>query len=992
MGGLFGKTSTATTTTAVSDLSVQTSTLGKTVALLWGTNRVTGNLIWYGDFASHAQSSSSSSGGKGGGGSSGASSYTYTCSFAMGLCEGPIQSFGTVFAGKETGTMSSYGLTGMAGNTPQTPWTYLQSAYPSKALGYSGLCYAAAANYDLDTSTSLPNFSFEIVGKLAYEFASSPDALPKDVAVDFLTNGYYGAGFPSSYVGDLSQWDAFCKAAGILVSPLLDTAAAAQSFIDDLGTATCSVPVWKSTQLVMVPYADESLTGNGVAYTPDVDAVYDLTDDDFIDDGSTDPITVKRGNAADAYNSVTVEYLDRSNSYNTATVTAMDQANIDLYGLRQCSTITLHMVTTAAVAQQVAQFHLQRYCYVRNTYEFSLGWRYCLLEPMDVVTINDACLGLSKYPVRITEIDEDDTGLLKITAEDFPDHVSTPSVNSVAEATRYAPQYNASPGSVNVPVIFEAPDVLTSGSGYEIWAAVSGGSLYGGCVVWVSEDGDTYTKAGTISGAARHGYLTAALPLAADPDETNPLAVDLSISGGALASGTQLDADSYNTLCYVDGELVSYETATLTGVNAYNLGYLRRGAYDSTIGTHNSGTQFARLDGSIFKYAFDSSLIGKTIYIKFAAFNLYGGGTQSLADCEAYSYKVTGSALNSTLPNVENVSTNFVSGLTQIYWDAISDFRQPNVDYEVRLGPTWASAKTLGRTSLCRFTAVGDGNYWIAAHYLTSSGANVYSAAPAGIDIVGATLTSNIIATFDEAAAGWLGTISGGAWLQNNIVQLQGAGNILTDGDFLNTSDVIWYGGVAATGEYDLPEVVNIGRVTPCNVLMSYSAFGQSIYANALALANFLGVDDFFGAALGQVVSIQPQIATAGANGVYGIWSNFQPGLYNAQYFKARVLISSSNAQVSAMLTDFVFEVDVPTRTDSYQVIVPAVGVAVTYTSPFNGGPGALTIPALQATILNASAGDDLIITSQTVSGCFLRVLNNGSGISRTVNLQAQGY
>ena len=61
---------------------------------------------------------------------------------------------------------------------------------------------------------------------------------------------------------------------------------------------------------------------------------------------------------------------------------------------------------------EIAQTILQRQLYVRTKFTFKLSWEYCLLDPMDIVTITDANLGLSDYPVRIIEIEEDDKGLL----------------------------------------------------------------------------------------------------------------------------------------------------------------------------------------------------------------------------------------------------------------------------------------------------------------------------------------------------------------------------------------------------------------------------------------------------------------------------------------------------------------------------------------------------------------------------------------------------
>ena len=50
-----------------------------------------------------------------------------------------------------------------------------------------------------------------------------------------------------------------------------------------------------------------------------------------------------------------------------------------------------------------------------------LGWRYALLEPMDIVLLTDATLGLVNKPVRLTAIEEDDNGELTMTAEEIPE-------------------------------------------------------------------------------------------------------------------------------------------------------------------------------------------------------------------------------------------------------------------------------------------------------------------------------------------------------------------------------------------------------------------------------------------------------------------------------------------------------------------------------------------------------------------------------------------
>ena len=203
------------------------------------------------------------------------------------------------------------------------------------------------------------------------------------------------------------------------------------------------------------------------------------------------------------------------------------------------------------------------------------------------------------------------------------------------------------PGDTNPPVLFEPPPGLTSGA-TEVWIIATGGINWGGCQVWVSLDGTTYAYAGTIYRGGRQGVLTAPLPSHADPDTADTLSIDLTESHGQLLSGTTADADAFVTLCYCDGELVSYQTATLTAAYKYDLTYLRRGVYGTPIGAHSAGADFARFgpnDPSLFKYLYPASFIGQTIHVKLPAFNIFGQALQGLAGLTPTGYSLTGDGM-----------------------------------------------------------------------------------------------------------------------------------------------------------------------------------------------------------------------------------------------------------------------------------------------------------------------------------------------------------
>jgi hypothetical protein len=1011
MSGLFGgKTNNASQTQIAQGIRVQSSIYGKPLTVVYGTNRVSGNLIWYGNFQAIANKSQQGGGGKGGGSSGGSTSYTYQAAVAIAICEGPVTGIGTIWFGDSawypgqltnSTPLEQLGFTYFGGSYPQTPWSYLTTNYASQALSYSGLAYVACPTLALDSGANIQNYTFEVYGLLTN--GSTTDVLPGSVIQDMLTNANYGCGWQSGWIDatHMAQYQTYCQAMGIGVSPVYDSQTQAQQNLQDLLDSSNSTCWWSEGVLKIQSYCDQPVSGNGSSYTPNVTPIYALTDDDFLYQEGQDPIQISRAAPSEAYNIVDVEFVNRLNRYDTEIAEAKDLFAITQYGRRYDTVRTYHHITQQTVAQTVAQLWLQRNLYILNTYTFRLGLAFCALEPMDLVTLTDPLMGLSDWPVRITGVEENENGDLTITAEDFPVGFATAPLYTAQQNGTVPVQANLTPPNPQEIVFFEPPAKLTNNQ-LTIWVGAGAASVnYGGCEVWVSMDGVTYVNEGTIHGRSRCGVTTSSLPVSSDPDTTDTLSVNLANTWGALYSGSKNDADVYNTLCVLGQELISYETAALVSGNAYNLTYLRRGAYGTTIAFHPVGEQFMRFDSGVLQYQYSQSMIGVTLYFKLVPFNMYGSsGTTDLSSVPVSTYKIKGSALVSPIPNVGTLGVNYVSGITQIFWTPVTDYRP--IDYEIRLGPTWGAAKVLGRTTSPTFPSQGDGTYWVAAHYITPGGVTLYSAIPADLAIAGSVLVQNVVATFDEAATGWPGTCSGGANINESInaLILDGNNNFLSVASILTDPDILWTGGVQSSGSYALPpsQTVNAGYVASCSVRISYTAYGQAINANVLTLPNVLAVTDWFSVTLGALVSATPQIAVAGSNGIFGPWQDYQPGVYTGQYFSAQILLTSSDVNTTCEVTDFVFAVDVPDRVDTYtNVSVAAVGTTITFqsppgtVSPFNGGPAGSTVPNVQVTIINAAQGDQLVMT-RTLSGVTIQVQNAGVGVARVVDVVAQGY
>ncbi|MBV9151328.1 MAG: phage tail protein, partial [Alphaproteobacteria bacterium] len=221
----------------------------------------------------------------------------------------------------------------------------------------------------------------------------------------------------------------YCQAAQLAMSLLLDKQQPAARWLEEVALLTSAAIVWSGNLLKIVPYGDTALSANGMSWSPNLTWQYSLGDGDFLrwagsdstSDNSTDPVLLTRSDPAQATNWLSLEYMDNVNSYNPQLVAVFDQGLIDQYGLRSEPPVQAHEFTNPTSATVSAQLLLQRKAYVRNTYKFKLGWRYALLEPMDIVLLSDSTLGLVNKPVRITAIEEDDNGELTITAEEIPE-------------------------------------------------------------------------------------------------------------------------------------------------------------------------------------------------------------------------------------------------------------------------------------------------------------------------------------------------------------------------------------------------------------------------------------------------------------------------------------------------------------------------------------------------------------------------------------------
>lgn len=724
------------------------------------------------------------------------------------------------------------------------------------------------------------------------------------------------------------------------------------------------------------------------SYVPDTTPIYDITDDDILDpqgtssssgsDFSQEPVTVILKRPSDTINEVKIEYLDRDNDYNPVAIDRKDEAAILAYRARPSDVRPMHFFCLAAAADLSATLQLVREA-IPGTYVFTLPASFILVDVLDLLTLTRPMAGVTAFAVRVTEIQENSDGSLTFTCEDYLGTASAP-LYGRQTTSGFIINANEEPGPVNDPIVFEPTAELLGGADLQVWAAVCGSdpALYGGCNVYVSFDSETFSFVQALRGPARMGALTAALPsIAENPtgptiDTGNTLAVDLTESQSELLPATNADIAALASACYVDGEIIAYRDAALISQYNYDLTYLSRGAFgtEAEMTVHPIGAGFARLDQGIAKVPFDKSRVGQIVYLKFQAFNLYGGGLEELSGLPVYQHQITGVALTSPLPPVANARLVFKDNFQEIWWDDVSDFRT-GIRYRVYRGDTFAGAQQVGDVAHAPFIAFGTGTFWIVAYCQPVPALFVYSETPVSVSVAGNMITANLVYQSDQKAEGWPGAFSNGVAKDGGNILLGGGGNILDDTDFLNTADILNYGGVIASGTYEIApaDYVNVHYLANCYVNASLMAVGVPVGQDILSIADFLNAPDILGSASTQYIDAKVQIATAqseapgdlyGAGDLYGIspdlygygiawsdWQDFVPGVYRAWMLKFRLVLTTVDGNTICTVLAFSFAVSVLPRIDHYPFVnVPVGGATVVFEpddasapSPFNGGP-----------------------------------------------------
>ncbi len=99
-----------------------------------------------------------------------------------------------------------------------------------------------------------------------------------------------------------------------------------------------------------------------------------------------------------------------------------------------------------------------------------------------------------------------------------------------------------------------------------------------------------------------------------------------------------------------------------------------------------------------------------------------------------------------------------------------------------------------------------------------------------------------------------------------------------------------------------------------------------------------------------------------------------------------RLVLSSFNYNVTPLITYFDFTIDMPDILESGSSESESTIKSIAYVNNFS------IAPKVQVTILNASVGDDAILTNESEDGFDIEIKNGASNVIKNFNYFVKGY
>jgi len=566
---LFGPKQPSVQGAKLDDLRLQCSTYGVPINTIYGTVRISGNVIWGTNFVEHKKTQKQ---GKGGGRAT-TSSYSYTVSCAIGLCDGEISGISRVWAdGKEVTDRfwpqesSSINWTLYTGTETQEPDPFITAIETSRPTpAYRGLAYIVLKDLDVtDFGNRIPNFTFEVVRDGAFL-----DGIIKEASKKAGLNAALGS-------VDIDASDL----AGIAV---------------DGFTVSSDRTYRERVEQLMTVYNFGACETDGKVtfrrkeqcntfYIP----LEDLGAKEG-DKGEDEIYQVERKHDQELPKALTVTYLSLDKDYQAGALTAI-RVNCNS---ENAASLDINFCLTDARAKEMSEQKLYEAWIRRSTITAALGPTWAFLSPGDQLDLN---LAGRRRLVQLTKTKLGATMVLKVEGTDVGGNTYKRIERAIDEEVKPSPVRE--PSSVTFEFLDISRLLTDTRTDHIVYIAATGNPYYSANVFETQDGGASwFLKTQVLSQGTIGQALTA---LAVGPteywDEGNSLTVWL--ASGTLESRPELDVLNGYNAAVIGSEIIQFRSATLVAANTYVLRGLLRGRLgtEEQVGSHTVGERFVLLE------------------------------------------------------------------------------------------------------------------------------------------------------------------------------------------------------------------------------------------------------------------------------------------------------------------------------------------------------------------------------------------------------------
>lgn len=596
-GGLLFPNVQTTTRGQVDDLRVTGSGYGSMVPIIYGNNKLGGNVIWSTNLIQHI---STQGGGLGKGGAQEIQTYTYTVSMAILVGEGPIPGIAKIWGqdillyDASANPSTKHTIRIYLGDEEQLPDSFMEASDGvGKVPAYRGCAYIFIENLDLTPwSSSIPQITFEVMA----------DPLQPLRVSDILDDIANRCGMtPDQYAFEAAYDDVV----GYAITEN-------QSGVD-------------STDSLTSVYGCDLAAANGAVIAvrrgePTV-ADIDTADLGAREDDTTDPpslIDTTRKSTTVLPRQFSLNYVSVDRVFDMGTQIGI---KYDKPLVQETRSMSTNIVMKDVDARSQADRLLITEWIERDSYAIAVSPKFSNLCSASPIYLRIS--GIMRR-CRVTQIDQSSLSFIALTV--VRDNTGG---QATGTGTMGQPGPAAKIQSITKTALPPTPIMY-----FDIWAkqelldadGLTPGfyvaTTFANASVYYSLDNITYIYGGLVEQASDIGNTTSVLSATGAVenvvDTVNTVGVAL-VANGPLTSTSAQDVISGNNACLIGDEIASYQTATATGDFSFTLSNITRGRRGSAMSGHTSGERFWHLTSAVVRIKLPSSCIGNTIYVKAVA-------------------------------------------------------------------------------------------------------------------------------------------------------------------------------------------------------------------------------------------------------------------------------------------------------------------------------------------------------------------------------------